>query len=399
MTARTSAKHRQASRWGEMPRTVGLDPVIVITASLLLSIGLIMVASTSMAVAENFSVGPWHFVQRHLMFIGVALVASLSFRFIGTPQLELLARACLPAAVLILMLPFIPGLGHEVNGATRWINLGVTRFQVVEVVKLMLIIHVAGYLSRRPELNRARFIDTIKPLAAVGLMAAILLMQPDMGSAVVLVAIVAGMIWLAGAAWKHLFLLGSAAIPLFGFAAMEPYRLRRVMSFVDPWADPYSGGFQLIQALIAVGRGQIGGVGLGSSVQKLYYLPEAHTDFIFAVLAEELGLVGIVLVLGLFVLLVGQMFRIGLKALTMERAFSAFVVWGIALWIGLQALVSIGVNLGVLPTKGLTLPLVSAGGSSLIMTIAAIALVLRIDWELKRVELERPRRRRGGWSV
>jgi len=398
MTARAAAKNRQASRWGDVPRTVGLDPVIVTSVSLLLAIGIVMVASTSMAVAENFSVSQWHFVQRHLMFIAVALVASLALRFIGTPQLDALARACLPVSIIVLLLPLVPGLGHEVNGATRWVNLVVFRFQAVEAVKLLMIIHVAGYLARRPELNRARFIDTIKPLMAVGVMAVILLMQPDMGSAVVLVAIAGGMIWLAGAAWKHMFVLGAAGLPLFGFAAMEPYRLRRIMSFVDPWADPLNGGFQLIQALIAVGRGQVSGVGLGASVQKLYYLPEAHTDFIFAVLAEELGLIGIVLVLGLFVLLVGRMFRIGLKALTMERPFSAYLVWGIALWIGMQALVSVGVNLGVLPTKGLTLPLVSSGGSSMIMTLIAIAVVLRVDWELKRVELERPRRR-SGWSV
>jgi len=398
MTATRAARHRQASRWGEQPRTVGLDPVVVISATLLLAIGIVMVATTSMAVAENYALSQWHYVQRHLMFLAVALIGSLSLRLVGSQQLDLLARACLPLALVVLLLPFLPGLGHEVNGATRWINLGLFRFQVVEAVKLLLIIHVAGYLARRPELHRGRFIDTIKPLLAVGLMAVILLMQPDMGSAMVLVAIVGGMIWLAGAAWKHLFVLGATAVPLFGFAAMEPYRLRRVMSFVDPWADPLHGGFQLIQALIAVGRGQISGVGLGASVQKLYYLPEAHTDFIFAVLAEELGLIGIVLVLTLFVLLIGRMFLIGLKALTMERAFSAYLVWGIALWIGIQATVSMGVNLGLLPTKGLTLPLVSSGGSSLIITVIAIAVVLRVDWELKRIELERPRKRTG-WAA
>jgi len=398
MTARTAAKPRQASRWGDVPRTVALDPVIVVSATLLLAIGAIMVASTSMAVAENFAVSQWHFVQRHFVFIGAAVTAALSLRFVGTVQMDKLARVCLPLSIVVLLLPLVPGLGHEVNGSTRWVDLGFFRFQAVEAVKLLLIIHVAGYLARRPELNRSHFIDTIKPLIAVGVMAVILLMQPDMGSAVVLVAIAGGMIWLAGAAWKHLFILGAAGLPLFGFAAMEPYRLRRIMSFVDPWADPLNAGFQLVQALIAVGRGQISGVGLGASVQKLYYLPEAHTDFIFAVLAEELGLIGIVLVLGLFVVMIGQMFRIGLKALTMERAFSAYLVWGIALWLGLQALVSVGVNLGVLPTKGLTLPLVSSGGSSLIMTIVAIAVVLRVDWELKRIELSRPRRRTG-WSV
>ncbi|MFU8832640.1 MAG: FtsW/RodA/SpoVE family cell cycle protein, partial [Wenzhouxiangella sp.] len=192
--------------------------------------------------------------------------------------------------------------------------------------------------------------------------------------------------------------LGACSLPLFGFAALEPYRLQRVMTFVDPWADPFNAGFQLTQALIAVGRGQLTGVGLGASVQKLYYLPEAHTDFVFAVLAEEFGLIGILLVLVLFSLLVGQIFRIGLKALRMEKPFAAYLAWGIGLWIGIQALVSIGVNLGMLPTKGLTLPLISAGGSSLIMTLIAVAVILRIDSELKHEELERPRRRKG-WSV
>lgn len=398
MATRASTRTRQASRWRDTPRTVGLDPVIVICSVLLLAIGIVMVASTSMAVAENYQVSQWHYVNRHLMFIGVGLLACLGMRLLSVQVLDMLARVCLPLAVIVLLLPFVPMLGHEVNGSTRWIDLGFFRFQVVEAAKLLVIVHVAGYLARRPELNRGRFVDTIKPLAAVGVMAAILLLQPDMGSAMVLVAIVGGMVWLAGAAWKHLFVLGATSLPLFGFAAMEPYRLQRVMSFMDPWADPLRGGFQLVQALIAVGRGQLTGVGLGSSVQKLYYLPEAHTDFIFAVLAEELGLVGILLVLTLFVLLVGQIFRIGLKALMMERPFSAYLCWGIGLWLGIQALISIGVNLGALPTKGLTLPLVSAGGSSLIMTVVAIAVVLRVDWELKRVELERPRRR-AGWSV
>jgi len=371
MATRASAKPRQASRWRDTPRTVGLDPAIVICSVLLLAIGIVMVASTSMAVAENYQVSQWHYVYRHLMFIAAGLLACLGMRLLSIQVLDMLARVCLPLAVIVLLLPFVPMLGHEVNGSTRWIDLGFFRFQVVEAAKLLVIVHVAGYLARRPELNRGHFVDTIKPLAAVGVMAAILLLQPDMGSAMVLVAIVGGMVWLAGAAWKHLFVLGATSLPLFGFAAMEPYRLQRVMSFMDPWADPLRGGFQLVQALIAVGRGQLTGVGLGSSVQKLYYLPEAHTDFIFAVLAEELGLVGILLVLTLFVLLVGQIFRIGLKALIMERPFSAYLCWGIGLWLGIQALISIGVNLGALPTKGLTLPLVSAGGSSLILTLLA----------------------------
>ncbi len=389
---------KQAVRWRDAPRTVGLDTTLVVTTACLLAIGVVMVTSTSMAVAEGYAVSGWHFVSRHMVFIIAGVFAATSLRLIGTRHLDAIARLCLPLALVILLLPFVPGLGHEVNGATRWIHLGFVRFQVVEAAKLLMIIHVAGYLARRPELREGRFRDTLKPLLAVGVLAGVLLLQPDMGSAVVLVAIIGGMVWLAGAAWKHLTLLGLTSVPLLTFAAMEPYRLQRVMTFADPWADPYNAGFQLTQALIAVGRGQFSGVGLGSSVQKLFYLPEAHTDFIFAVLAEEFGLVGIAVVMVLFALLIGRIFRIGLKARAMDKAFAAFTAWGIGLWIGIQALVSIGVNLGMLPTKGLTLPLISSGGSSLMMTLLAIGVVLRIDHELKCEELERPRRRQE-WQV
>ena len=397
MTAARSSK-RQAYRWREAPRTVGPDTTVVVTTAVLLAIGVIMVASTSMSVAESYAVPTWHYINRHLVYMGLGLALGAAMWFVAIGHLQAVARIGLPLAVIVLVLPFVPMLGHEANGSLRWIKVGPGQFQVVEAAKLIMIVFVAGYLARRPELYRGRFLDTLKPLLAVGLLAAILMLQPDMGSAVVLVAIVGGMVWLAGAAWKHLFVLGATSLPLLGFAAMEPYRLKRVMTFVDPWADPFNAGFQLTQALIAVGRGQITGVGLGGSVQKLYYLPEAHTDFIFAVLAEEFGLLGIVFVLALFALLVGRIFRIGQHALNMDKPFAASLAWGIGLWIGIQALISVAVNLGMLPTKGLTLPLISAGGSSLIMTLIAIGVVLRIDSELKRERLERPRRRQG-WAV
>jgi cell division protein FtsW len=192
------------------------------------------------------------------------------------------------------------------------------------------------------------------------------------------------MVWLAGAAWRHIFVLGLLTLPAFGFAAMEPYRLRRIVSFMDPWADPFASGFQLTQALIAVGRGELFGVGIGASIQKLFYLPEAHTDFIFAVLAEEFGLAGVIVVLSLFLLLVTRIMVIGVMAHRNDRPFAGFVAYGIGLWIGLQAIVSVGVNLGVLPTKGLTLPLISSGGSSMLMTLLAIGVVLRIKYEIDR---------------
>ena len=385
---------RQARRFSDVPRTVGLDQPLVLSALGLVGIGIVMVASTSVAVAEIYSVSGWHFLVRHCLFIAFGLALTFGVFFIPSARLEWASRLCLAGALILLALPFVPGVGIEVNGATRWINLGVIRFQVVEGVKLLLIIYVAGYLARRPTLASGSLLEALKPLLVGGLVAAILLQQPDMGSAIVILAIIGGMVWLAGAAWKHLFVLGLSAVPLVTFAALEPYRLRRVMTFTDPWADPYNSGFQLVQALIAVGRGQISGVGLGSSVQKLYYLPEAHTDFIFAVLAEEFGLIGIIAVLGMFAVLVTRIFKIGLKAQSMQRPFAALVAWGIGLWVGLQALVAIGVNLGLLPTKGLTLPLIAAGGSSLLMTLLAVGMVLRIGWELDCAELARPRRRR-----
>lgn len=392
------AQVRQAYRSRDAAPSAGPDQIIVLATLGLLVVGVIMVASTSIAVAEGYAVSIWHFLVRHIVYIGVGLAAAAVLHLVGTRLLQGVAPLAFPLAVLILLLPFVPGIGHEVNGSTRWIDFGIARFQVVEAVKLMMIVFVAGYLAKRPQLGQARFLETLKPLLLVGLLAAILLKQPDMGSAVVLGAIVGGMIWLAGAAWKHLFVLGLSSVPLITFAALEPYRLQRVMTFVDPWADPFNSGFQLTQALIAVGRGQIDGVGLGASVQKLYYLPEAHTDFIFAVLAEEIGLIGILFVLALFSLLVGRMFLIGLRAQRQDRPFSAFLVWGIGLWIGMQALVSMAVNLGMLPTKGLTLPLISSGGSSLIMTLAAIGVVLRVQWELNMEARQQPRRRRG-WQV
>jgi cell division protein FtsW len=388
-----AAVRRQARRAGEGSRPQLLDEPMVLTALGLLGLGLVMVASTSVAVGEKYGVGEWHFFARHVAFVALGVGLAVAAQWVPMRALERADRFCLLGSLLLLGAVLVPGLGVTVNGATRWLNLGPFRFQVVEAVKLMMILYVAGYLARRPDLPGAGLKETLKPLLIGGLVAAILMLQPDMGSAVVLMAILAGMVWLAGAAWKSLALLGLAALPLVGFAALEPYRLRRLTSFGDPFADPFDAGFQLVQALIAVGRGEVSGVGIGGSVQKLFYLPEAHTDFIFAILAEELGLLGIVSVLALFALLIVRIFRIGLRAHAAGSPFAAFVAFGVGLWIGLQALVSIGVNLGVLPTKGLTLPLVSAGGSSMLALLAALGLVIRIGREYDPDALARPRGR------
>jgi cell division protein FtsW len=382
--AKAPDRQKQAYQVGIRPAPVWLDNWVLIPAVLLLSIGIVMVGSASIAVAEGQGASPQHYLVRHLIFISAGLFLALSFRIIPVAFLERVSRPMMALSVLLLLVVLMPGIGHTVNGATRWVRLGFINFQVVEAVKLMVILYLAGYLARKADLVQSRFFDTLKPLMFAGLLSGILLLQPDMGSAAVITAIVAGMVWLAGAAWRHILVLGLLTLPAFGFAAMEPYLLKRIVSFMNPWADPFGDGFQLVQALIAVGRGELFGVGIGASIQKLFYLPEAHTDFIFAVLAEEFGLLGVIAVLLLFLLLVTRIMVIGVMAHRKERPFAGFVAYGIGLWIGLQALVSMGVNLGALPTKGLTLPLISSGGSSMLMTLLALGVVLRIKYELDR---------------
>ncbi|MEJ2384802.1 MAG: putative lipid II flippase FtsW [Xanthomonadales bacterium] len=384
VTAKRNAPRSQAFAPGAMRQPVGPDAWVLLPALLLLAAGVIMVGSASIAVAEGQGASAYHYLVRHLIFIGMGVALALTLRVIPMAFLERISRPLLALSILLLLLVLVPGIGHTVNGSTRWIRLGFVNFQAVEAVKLMVILYIAGYLARKAENVQSRFFDTLKPLGVAGLLSAILLVQPDMGSAAVITAIVAGLVWLAGAAWRHILVLGMLALPVFGWAAMEPYRLRRITGFLDPWADPYGNGFQLVQALIAIGRGELFGVGIGASIQKLFYLPEAHTDFIFAVLAEEFGLLGVIFVLALFLLLITRIMVIGAMAHRKGRAFSGYVAYGIGLWIGLQALVNVGVNLGVLPTKGLTLPLISSGGSSMLMTLVALGVVLRIKYELDR---------------
>ncbi|NND45635.1 MAG: putative lipid II flippase FtsW [Xanthomonadales bacterium] len=392
-------RQHQAMRADAGAIQVGLDPWMLVPAMLLAAFGLVMVGSASIAVAEGLGVSSFHYLWRHVLYLVMGVILASSFRIIPISFLERICRPMMLLAALCLLLVFVPGLGHTVNGSSRWIRLGLLNFQVVEAAKLMVIIYMAGYLVRKSQLIRTRFFDTLKPLLLAGILSAILLMQPDMGSAAVICAVVGGMIWLAGAAWRHIMVLLMVALPAFTWAAMEPYRLRRIISFTNPWADPYDSGFQLTQALIAVGRGELFGVGVGASIQKLFYLPEAHTDFIFAVVAEEFGLFGVVLVLGLFLLLITRIMSTGMMAHRAGRPFAGNLAFGVGLWIGLQALVSIGVNLGVLPTKGLTLPLISSGGSSLLMTCLALGMVLRIRFELDSEAVgpvrQRPAVRRG----
>ena len=373
---------QQARRRSHVSKVVKVDAWLLVPVLLLVASGLVMVYSSSIAIADSHGVSTYYYLVRHTVYILLGLTLASTFRVIPIAFLEKISRPLMWLSALVLLLVFIPGIGRSVNGSARWITLGFVNFQVVEAVKVMVILYMAGYLVRKAEMVRVRFFDTMKPLLLAAMLTGLLLIQPDMGSAAVITAIVGGMVWLAGAAWRHLLLLGMVALPVFGVAAMEPYRLQRIVSFMNPWADPYNSGFQLTQALIAVGRGEVFGVGLGASIQKLYYLPEAHTDFIFAVLAEEFGLLGVIFILSMFMLLVVRIMIIGLMAHRAERPFAGNVAYGIGLWIGLQALVSIGVNLGALPTKGITLPLISSGGSSVLMTFLALGIVFRIRYEL-----------------
>ncbi len=374
----------QAQRGSRLHKGVQVDTWLLVPVLLLVAVGLVMVGSSSVAIAESHGVSSYHYLIRHMIYIVLGLVLASMFRGIPVSFLERISRPLMWVSAFVLLLVFIPGIGRSVNGSARWITLGFANFQVVEAVKVMVIIYMAGYLVRKADMVKIRFFDTLKPLLLAAMLTAILLAQPDMGSAAVITAIVGGMVWLAGAAWRHIFVLGALAIPVFGMAAMEPYRLRRIVSFMDPWEDRFNSGFQLTQALIAIGRGEVFGVGLGASIQKLFYLPEAHTDFIFAVLAEEFGLLGVIFIISLFMLLVSRIMIIGLMAHRADKPFAGNIAYGIGLWIGLQALVSMGVNLGVLPTKGLTLPLISSGGSSVLMTFLALGIVFRIRYEIDR---------------
>jgi cell division protein FtsW len=373
----------QALRRDELPGEYDLP--LAFGALLLAAFGLVMVGSASIAIAEGEGVGPFGILAKHAAFLCAGGVLAAFMMRLPLKVLDDNSRLLLLLCFLMLLAVLLPGLGRRVNGATRWLNLGVMGFQVVEAVKLLLVVYLASYLVRFATQVRTSLMGILKPLGVLVLVVGLLLLQPDFGSAALVCAIVGGMIWLGGARARDLGGLALLGTPVMAIAALaEPYRVKRLTSFLDPFADPFRDGFQLTQALIAIGRGEWFGVGLGGSVQKLYYLPEAHTDFILAVIAEELGLVGIVLVLGLFALICARCFRIGLRAVEQGQAFAGYCAFGVGLWLSVQAMVSIGVNLGVLPTKGLTLPLVSAGGSSLLMTCAAIGLVLRVGYEVTR---------------
>ncbi len=377
----------QATRRSELPGRY--DRGLLLSALGLTGLGLVMVASSSIPVADNQHVGPFYYVTRHLVFLALGLGLAITAMRIELEKVERHSGVVLLAGFALLLAVFVPGVGMRINGALRWIHLGISGFQPVEAFKLLLILYLASYLVRHRESVQRNFFGVIKPIGVAGIGVALLLVQPDFGSAALIGATTVGLIWLGGARLRNLVFLGLPIMPVMAYAAMfAEYRLKRLTSFRDPFLDPFGDGYQLAQALIAVGRGEWLGVGLGGSVQKLFYLPEAHTDFILAVIGEELGLAGIVLVLALFAWFCGRGLLIGARAIQRGLYFQGYVAFGISLCIALQAIVSIGVNLGVLPTKGLTLPLISSGGSSVMMTCAMIGVLLRVSYELAREEAQ-----------
>ena len=375
-----------------LPRALAVDrtafayrydvPFILVVVALL-GIGLVMVASASTSIAARAYGDPLAYFWRQSMHVAVA-VAALGIAVRCPARLwERIGPALMLVAVVLLALVLVPGIGREVNGSTRWLGLGWFNLQPSELAKLFFVIYLAGDVVRREEKIRAARFGVIKPLAVLVVVSLLLFLEPDHGAIFVLSATVFAMLFLAGVPMaRYAALASTAAVALVGAVLLhKEYVIHRLTSFIDPFADPFGTGFQLTQSLIAIGRGSWFGVGLGEGVQKLFYLPEAHTDFLFAVLAEEFGLLGTLTIVGLYTFIVLRSLSIGRHAEAVQSWFKAYAAYGIGLLLGLHAFVNIGVNIGLLPTKGLTLPLMSYGGSNLVASAASIGILLRIDHE------------------
>ena len=364
-------------------RSLQLDPVLIGIVLSILLLGLVMVTSASISIASHAGDDPFSYVRQQLLLAlgGMALAAVLCF--LPTSLMQQYATPLLGLAGLMLVVVLVPGLGHEVNGSRRWLRLAGFNLQASEVARILVLSWIASYAVRREKELRESLAGLALPLGVTAGFCLALLLEPDFGAATVLFVTAFGLLFLAGARLRWVVLCVVFAGAAFGVLMVSAsYRMRRLTSFMDPWEHAFDSGFQLTQSLIAIGRGQWFGVGLGDSVQKLSYLPEAHTDFLFAVLAEELGLAGVLLTLVLFLALVWRVLQIARRAADAGLKFQSYVAAGFALWVGMQALINMGVNMGVLPTKGLTLPMMSYGRSSLLVTLAWLGIVLRVHHEV-----------------
>ncbi len=367
----------------QMPSEV--DMTLLWSALALLMLGMVMVYSASIATAEagqTTSHQPAYYLVRHGVFLAVALVAAAVVFQVPLLTWQQLAPWLFVAGVVLLILVLIPGIGREVNGARRWLSFGVANLQPSELMKLFVVLYAADYTVRKMEHMgdlRKAFLPLAAALVAVGIL---LLKEPDFGAFVVIIAIAFSILFLGGMRARLFAILVVVLMAAFAvLIIVSPYRRDRIFGFMDPWTDAFGRGYQLSHALIAFGRGEFLGVGLGASIEKLFYLPEAHTDFLLAVIAEELGFVGVVTVIVLMGLIVQRAFLIGRQAVALERLYSALVAQGVGIWLGVQGFINMGVNMGLLPTKGLTLPLMSFGGSGILVNCVALAILLRVDWE------------------
>jgi cell division protein FtsW len=369
------------------------DTTLALLGLALLLVGLVAISSASIEYADWHYQNPWFHTQRHLIYLVIA-ISSAVVVYRVPPQFWLdTGWAWLFAALALLILVLIPGVGREVNGSQRWLPLGPFTLQPSEFAKMAMVIYLAGYMVRREHEVRHQWQGFLKPMAVLFATTLLLMIEPDFGATVIVVATAFGMLFLAGVKLGNFMLVLAGALgAMLVLVVSEPYRVKRLTAYTDPWADPYDTGFQLTQSLIAFGRGEWLGVGLGNSVQKLFYLPEAHTDFVFSIWAEETGFLGAMAVIALYAALIGRVLWVGRQAILVKNTFGAYVCYGVALIFSGQAFVNMGVSSGLLPTKGLTLPFVSYGGTSLIVCCAMLALVLRIDRDT-RVDQRKGRRK------
>jgi cell division protein FtsW len=360
-----------------------IDPVLLAIAVTLLFGGMVILASASISISDNAENDPFYYVGRQAIAAILGGAAGFACLFVPMRFWSKVGPLMLLIGLALLLVVLIPGVGHTVNGSTRWLRLGSLNLQVSEPVRLCMMIYLAGYLVRHNKTLREQFTGFLRPMMVLSVACMLLLAEPDFGAAIVLLTIALAMLFVAGARYRDfLIFFGAAVVAMLALAVTSPYRLERMTGFLDPWSDPYDSGFQLTQSLIAIGRGEWLGVGLGNGVQKLFYLPEAHTDFVFAVFAEEFGLLGSLVLITLFLGLLARISMLAVRAANADRFFEAYLAVGIGTWLGLQTFINIGVNMGLLPTKGLTLPLISYGRSSLIVAMASIGLLLRIHHEL-----------------
>jgi len=359
----------------------------------ILGFGLVMLTSASISVADNSTGQPFYYLIKQLVAVAAGIVVAGVVLKTPTDIWQRLAPVLFIFAVVLLALVLIPGVGREVNGSTRWLSVGGINIQVSEPARLLVLMYISSYAVRHRDDFGVSIKNFLQPMILIALVCTLLLAEPDFGATFVILLISLSVLFVAGVPLRYF--LGLCVIVVAGLAALvvsAPYRLARLTGFTDPWKDPFDSGFQLTQSLIAIGSGEWFGAGLGNSVQKLFYLPEAHTDFVFAVFAEEFGLVGTIILIGLFSALVWRAYSIAMDAAARDRYYQAYLAFGIAIWQGAQVFINLGVNMGILPTKGLTLPLISYGRSSLIVTLAALALLLRIDMETRGLAVSTSRR-------